>query len=68
MYSTMLELPPGRYAIHLRKSREDEEAERRGKYESLAYHEQALVELAASYGVTVAPEDIFRELASCALS
>lgn len=64
MYSTTLELPKGRYAIHLRKSREDEEAERRGKYESLAYHEQALLELAASYGVTVASEDIFRELAS----
>lgn len=57
-------LPPGRYAILLRKSREDEEAERRGRYETLIHHEQMLLRLADQQGVTIAPEDIYRELAS----
>lgn len=50
------------YAIYLRKSREDVEAERHGKFETLAKHEQKLTELAASRGYEVS--DIYRELAS----
>lgn len=63
MYSTM-ELPPGRYCKILRKSREDVEAERRGRFETLAYHDMMLDECAARFGVSIAPEDTFKELES----
>lgn len=58
------ELPPGRYGMLLRKSREDAEAEREGRYETLALHEGQLRRLADSYGVTIAEEDVYRELKS----
>lgn len=57
-------LPPGRYAVLLRKSREDEEAEAEGRFETLRYHEAQLGRLAESFGITVAEEDIYRELQS----
>lgn len=62
LYSTTL--PPGRYAMLLRKSREDEEAEREGKFETLRYHEGQLKRLAESFNINVDEADIFRELTS----
>ena len=48
----------------LRKSREDIEAEKRGQFETLIWHEKSLRNLAASYGITIREEDIYRELQS----
>lgn len=48
----------------LRKSREDAEAEREGRYETLALHEGQLRRLAESYGVAIDEGDIYRELKS----
>lgn len=53
---------PGRYAMFLRKSREDIEAERSGKFETLAKHEAVLNRLADDMGLSVA--HVYRELAS----
>lgn len=61
MYSTTIK-PDGRYCMLLRKSREDIEAERVGKYETLTYHEQELNRLADSLGIKITR--IFRELVS----
>lgn len=47
------------YAIHLRKSREDLEAEARGEGESLARHKKTLLDLAARRGYDVT--DIYSE-------
>lgn len=59
----MRDLPkPGRYAMFLRKSREDAEAEREGKFETLAKHEAVLVRLAKDLGIEVVRT--YRELAS----
>ena len=50
----MAELPEnGRYAMFLRKSREDAEAEREGKFETLAKHRAILERLAKSKGVAI---------------
>lgn len=54
--------PDGRYCMLLRKSREDIEAERHGRFETLQYHEAALYRLADRLGITV--EKVFRELVS----
>ena len=62
--SYSITLPPGRYAMLLRKSREDEEAEAEGQYETLRYHEAQLNRLAESFGIRIAEEDIYRELQS----
>jgi len=62
--SYSITLPPGRYAMLLRKSREDEEAEAEGQYETLRYHEGQLNRLADSFGIRIAEEDIYRELQS----
>lgn len=52
----------GRYAMLLRKSREDAEAEARGRFETLALHETALTNLAKSLGVKISA--VYRELVS----
>lgn len=62
MYSNTPLPADGRYAMLLRKSREDIEAERIGKYETLARHEAELYRLADSLGIKVAK--VFRELVS----
>lgn len=61
MYFTTIK-PDGRYCMLLRKSREDIEAERAGKFETLTYHEQELNRLADSLGIKITR--IFRELVS----
>ena len=50
----------GRYALYLRKSRSDIEAEARGEGETLARHRRALTELAArrGYNVTAVYEEV----------
>lgn len=53
---------PGRYAMFLRKSREDIEAEREGEFETLAKHEAALTRLAEDRGLAVV--HVYRELVS----
>ena len=50
------------YAIYLRKSRADEEAERRGEGETLARHRRALTQLAEQCGYNVV--HIYEEIAS----
>jgi len=52
--------PSDRYAIYLRKSRADVEAEARGEGETLARHRRALTELAVrrGYNVTMVYEEI----------
>ncbi len=55
-------LPKGRYAMYLRKSREDVEAELRGKFDTLELHEAKLKEFAKNVGIT--DYDIYRELCS----
>lgn len=52
----------GRYAMLLRKSREDVEAEARGQMETLALHEEALRRLASNLGIEVSK--VYRELVS----
>lgn len=64
MYSNTILPVNGRYAMLLRKSREDIEAEKHGQFETLIWHEKALRNLAASYGITIREEDIYRELQS----
>lgn len=53
---------PGRYAMFLRKSREDVEAERDGKFETLAKHRAALERLADGMGVEIA--HVYEEIVS----
>ncbi len=52
----------GRYAMFLRKSREDVEAERDGKYETLAKHRAILERLADDMGIVVS--HIYEEIVS----
>lgn len=52
----------GEYAIYLRKSRADAEAEARGEGETLAKHEKTLTELAAKLSLHVAKQ--YREIVS----
>ena len=59
----MRELPAnGRYAMFLRKSREDVEAERAGRYETLAKHRAVLERLAAGMGVEIS--HVYEEIVS----
>lgn len=51
-----------RYAMYLRKSRADEEAEARGEGESLARHRAALLETARRMGIVVT--EIYEEIVS----
>ena len=59
-------MPKKRYAMYLRKSREDVEAEKVGHFETLARHEKQLWRFAEQLGIAdcIAEEDIHRELAS----
>lgn len=50
------------YAIYLRKSRADEEAEQRGEGETLARHEKILLDLAVKHSLPVTA--IFKEIVS----
>lgn len=52
----------GEYALYLRKSRADIEAEARGEGETLARHERVLIELARSYKCSIGK--IYREIVS----
>lgn len=61
MYFNTLD-PNGRYCMLLRKSREDIEAERAGKFETLTYHEQQLNRLANDLSIKVSK--VFKELVS----
>ena len=53
---------PGRYAMFLRKSREDVEAEREGKFETLAKHKAILERYAQDNGLNVVR--VYEELVS----
>lgn len=55
-------LKNGRYAMFLRKSREDVEAELGGKFETLAKHRSILERLAADMGVEIA--HVYEEIVS----
>lgn len=52
----------GKYAIYLRKSRADMEAELRGEGETLARHENLLLELARNKNIAI--EEIYKEIVS----
>jgi len=52
----------GEYAIYLRKSRADAEAEARGEGETLARHEKILLDLAEKMGIKIGK--IYREIVS----
>jgi site-specific DNA recombinase len=52
------------YCIYLRKSRKDQEAESRGEGETLARHENMLLDLAAKLKIVIRPENIYREIVS----
>lgn len=54
--------PPMSYAMYLRKSRADMEAEARGEGETLAKHEKALAELAKKLSLSVVKQ--YREIVS----
>lgn len=63
-YSThnAVDIASGEYALYLRKSRADIEAEARGEGETLARHENMLFELARRYDFTIGK--IYREIVS----
>ncbi len=52
------------YCLYLRKSRKDQEAEARGEGETLARHENILMDLATRLKLTIRPENIYREIVS----
>ena len=58
----IIDLVNGEYALYLRKSRADLEAELRGEGETLARHEKMLIELAKRYGFSIGK--IYREIVS----
>lgn len=59
-------MPEKRYAMYLRKSREDVEAERIGHFETLARHEKQLWSYARQLGINgkISEADVYRELVS----
>lgn len=59
---TCIDFVNGEYALYLRKSRADLEAEARGEGETLARHEKMLIELAKRYGFSIGK--IYREIVS----
>lgn len=59
---TIIDIINGEYAIYLRKSRADLEAEARGEGETLIRHEKMLLELARRYGFLIGK--IYREIVS----
>ena len=58
----IIDLINGEYALYLRKSRADLEAEAKGEGETLARHEKMLIELARRYGFSIGK--IYREIVS----
>lgn len=60
--NAMIDVVSGEYALYLRKSRADLEAEARGEGETLARHEKMLVELARRYNFSIGK--IYREIVS----
>ena len=52
----------GNYAMYLRKSRADREAEARGEMETLARHEKLLFETAKQMQITVSA--VYKEIVS----
>lgn len=52
----------GIYAMYLRKSRADMEAEKSGAFETLRHHEEILTDLAIRYGIKIAK--VYKELES----
>jgi DNA invertase Pin-like site-specific DNA recombinase len=62
LYNTYLNENEPKYAIYLRKSRADAEAEARGEGETLARHEKILVDLAEKMKIIVGK--IYREIVS----
>ena len=59
---SVVDIVNGEYAIYLRKSRADFEAEARGEGETLARHESMLLELARRYSFVIGK--IYREIVS----
>lgn len=59
---TIIDIVNGEYALYLRKSRADLEAEAKGEGETLARHEKMLLELARRYGFSIGK--IYREIVS----
>ena len=62
IYDTYLNKSNSEYAIYLRKSRADAEAEARGEGETLARHEKALLDLADKLKIKIGK--IYREIVS----
>lgn len=58
----VIDIANGEYSLYLRKSRADLEAEERGEGETLARHEEMLIELARKYGFSIGK--IYREIVS----
>lgn len=58
----MIDIINGEYALYLRKSRADLEAEAKGEGETLARHEKMLMELARRYSFSIGK--IYREIVS----
>jgi len=58
----IIDIVNGEYALYLRKSRADLEAEAKGEGETLARHEKMLLELARRYGFSIGK--IYREIVS----
>lgn len=58
----IIDMVNGEYALYLRKSRADLEAEAKGEGETLARHEKMLIELARRYGFSIGK--IYREIVS----
>ena len=58
----IIDMINGEYALYLRKSRADLEAEAKGEGETLARHEKMLIELARRYGFSIGK--IYREIVS----
>ena len=52
------------YAMYLRKSRADRDAEKHGAGETLARHEEILQALARKMNIEVSDSDIYREIVS----
>ena len=59
---TTIDIVDAKYALYLRKSRADIEAETRGEGETLARHEKMLIELARRYNFSIGK--IYREIVS----
>lgn len=62
LYAKMISKLHGRYCIYLRKSRADEEAEKRGEGETFARHERNLFDLAKRLGIGIT--EVYREIVS----